>query len=420
MAFLIDTQELKTGLIIFRRTDVEHRNWYCRIKLPKEDRYKTLSLKTADINVARDKAFEQDAELRFRIKHEIPIFNKTFGQVAQEFSAFQKERSEAGQITFHRWRVMHSHIKTQLDPYVGSVQITQVGEDRWKAFPIWRQKNGKGRSGGRVSDGTIRDEMATFRSIMGFAAGKNYIRSTQVFRGRLPLGKARREEFTPPEYRKLHSFARSWIKEARNDLGTWYRTMAYNFVLIMTNTGMRPSEARNLRWRDVATQTDKLGRQFVRLNVRGKGKFRTLVAASNVANYLDRIRQISKHTEPDDFVFVTEDGKMARTLYYSLVERLLIESKLQTSSSGSRRSTYCFRHTYATFRLTEGVDVYFLAKQMGTSVKMIEDHYGHVTPVKNADRILQGLARMGADRRRAAGGALIARLSVPCSTVAGL
>ena len=224
-----------------------------------------------------------------------------------------------------------------------------------------------------------------------YAAGKKFVRDSQVFKGRLPLSKARREEFTPPEYRKLHSFARSWIKAARNDLGTWYRTMAYNFVLIMTNTGMRPSEARNLRWRDVASQTDKQDRQFVRMNVRGKGKFRTLVAASNVATYLDRIRQISKHTEPDDFVFVTDEGKMARTLYYSLVERLLIESGLQISSSGSRRSTYCFRHTYATFRLTEGVDVYFLAKQMGTSVKMIEDHYGHVTPVKNADRILQGL-----------------------------
>jgi hypothetical protein len=37
------------------------------------------------------------------------------------------------------------------------------------------------------------------------------------------------------------------------------------------------------------------------------------------------------------------------------------------------------------------VDVYFLAKQIGTSVKMIEEHYGHVTPVKNAERILQGL-----------------------------
>jgi hypothetical protein len=40
----------------------------------------------------------------------------------------------------------------------------------------------------------------------------------------------------------------------------------------------------------------------------------------------------------------------------------------------------------------EGVDVYFLAKQMGTSVKMIEDYYGHITPAKNAERILQGIA----------------------------
>jgi integrase len=39
----------------------------------------------------------------------------------------------------------------------------------------------------------------------------------------------------------------------------------------------------------------------------------------------------------------------------------------------------------------EGVDVYFLAKQMGTSVRMIEDHYGRITPSKNADLILQGI-----------------------------
>jgi integrase len=57
-------------------------------------------------------------------------------------------------------------------------------------------------------------------------------------------------------------------------------------------------------------------------------------------------------------------------------------------STFSRRSTYCFRHTYATFKLTEGIDVLFLAKQMGTSVAMIENFYGHVTPVKNADHIL--------------------------------
>ena len=208
----------------------------------------------------------------------------------------------------------------------------------------------------------------------------------------MPIAKARREEFTPKEYRKLHSFARSWIKEARNDLGTWYRTMAYNFMLIMTNTGMRPSEARNLRWRDVGTQNDKQGRQFVRLNVRGKGKYRTLVAAEQRRD-LPRSHPSNQQTHRTLTISCSRPtrGRWRGRSTTPSSSDLLIKSELQKSSSGSRRSTYCFRHTYATFRLTEGVDVYFLAKQMGTSVKMIEDHYGHITPVKNADRILQGL-----------------------------
>ncbi len=35
--------------------------------------------------------------------------------------------------------------------------------------------------------------------------------------------------------------------------------------------------------------------------------------------------------------------------------------------------------------------MYFLSQQMGTSVKMIADHYGRITPTKNADRILLGM-----------------------------
>jgi len=58
---------------------------------------------------------------------------------------------------------------------------------------------------------------------------------------------------------------------------------------------------------------------------------------------------------------------------------------------GTDRVAYSFRHTYATFRLMEGVDVYFLARQIGTSVSMIEQHYGHITPGRNAGLILQGV-----------------------------
>ncbi len=187
--------------------------------------------------------------------------------------------------------------------------------------------------------------------------------------------------------------------------------MAYNFMLVMTNTGMRPPEARNLRWSDFDMRRDKQQRQFVCLDVRGKGKFRQLVATPNVGTYLERVRALGEEipyvtaaaerngeavklgertVKPDDSIFINATGASSSSLYGSLITDLLTKSGLLVSSSGSRRSTYCFRHTYATFRLIEGVDAFWLAKQMGTSVKMIEDHYGHITPTTDAGRILQG------------------------------
>src|ERR1700722_8964378 len=142
MAFLTETQELKPGLIIFRRADVKHRNWYCRIKLPKQDRYKSVSLKTADIDAARERAFDHDADVRFRIKHDVPIFNRPFSQIAKEYVDLQKDRVEAGQITEHRADLVEGVVRTQLNSYVGPTQIHLVGQDRWDGYAAWRRKTG--------------------------------------------------------------------------------------------------------------------------------------------------------------------------------------------------------------------------------------------------------------------------------------
>jgi site-specific recombinase XerD len=39
-------------------------------------------------------------------------------------------------------------------------------------------------------------------------------------------------------------------------------------------------------------------------------------------------------------------------------------------------SPYSLRHAYATMRISEGVSVFQLAANMGTSVEMLEDFYG--------------------------------------------
>jgi integrase len=391
MTFLTDKQELKPGLVIFRRTDVQHRNWYCRVKIPKTDRYKTLSLKTPDVAAAREAAFDHDADLRFRLKHDVPIFNRAFSEVAAEYVEVQKRRAATGQVSDARWRRCESVIRTALNRYCGSTQIHLIGQERWDDYPAWRRETSKGRLRELMSDATIRFEMSIFHGVMTYALKKRYIRADQMFQGRPKLAKMRRDAFSPEEYRKLHTVGRSWVKAAGRPSSVWYRTVAYNFVLIMCNTGMRPPEAKNLRWRDITIRKDREGRDVAVLRVSGKGKTRELVAPASVAEYLDRIRTIAKAKEPDDRVFTTSTGKPVQWLYKKMIKDLLDAAKLRLGPSGIPRSTYSFRHTYATFRLSEGIDAYFLAEQMGTSVAMIEDHYGHVNPVKNADRILHGM-----------------------------
>jgi len=334
-------------------------------------------------------------------------------------------------------------IEGALGDYVGSTQVHLIGDELWEGYPAWRRENGAGRfrrNGTRevsaavaaalaqkdaaarvkslqtrgirpgkpvktapsaspdgdktvafISDATIKLEMSVFGAVMNFAIKKRYAPASARFNERPKLKIMRRDEFNLEEYRKLHTVGRQWVKAAMTSNSTWYRTVTYNFILIMCNTGMRPSEARNLRWRDITPAKDREGRDIAVLFVQGKGKSRKLVAPKSVGDYLDRIRAIAKATAPDDRVFTTIDGAPTQSLYQSLIEDVLNTAGLREGAQGVPRSTYCFRHTYATMRLHEGVDVYFLAEQMGTSVKMIEDHYGHVDTIKHADRVLSGM-----------------------------
>lgn len=134
MAFITDKEILKPGLIIFRRSDVAHRDWYCRVKLPKVDRYKTISLKTADVSTARDQAFDHDADVRFRLKHDVPVFNRPFREVAQEYIVAQEARAARREISAARIEKLKSVIEGVLEEYVGSTQVHLIGQETWDSY----------------------------------------------------------------------------------------------------------------------------------------------------------------------------------------------------------------------------------------------------------------------------------------------
>jgi integrase len=104
---------------------------------------------------------------------------------------------------------------------------------------------------------------------MNYAVKKRYVPASQRFDERPKLKTMRRDEFTLEEYRKLHTVGRKWIAEADKPSSLWYRTVTYNLILIACNTGMRPAEMKNLRWRDIMPAKDREGREIVVLFVQG-------------------------------------------------------------------------------------------------------------------------------------------------------
>lgn len=335
MRFVIDKEQVQPGLIIFRRGDVGHDNFYCRVRIQNEDRYKTISLRTADRQTARDRALDQYADIRFRVKHDVPVFNRPFSQVAEEYAEAQQRRANAGEVSQTRVMNVKNKIKGPLNAYVGSAQVHLISQERWAEYPLWRRENGKGRRNAVISDSTIRIEMTIFAAIMNYAIAKKYVPASHRFEGMPKLKSARRDEFTLEEYRKLHTTGRKWVRAATTPQGQWYRQICYNFVLIMCNTGMRPPEAKNLRWRDITTAKDKDGQEILVIYVQGKGKTRKLIAPKSVEKYLDRVRELSKATKPDDPVFTIINGKPAVWLYRDTVEELLKYTDLSASRSAS-------------------------------------------------------------------------------------
>jgi integrase len=89
-------------------------------------------------------------------------------------------------------------------------------------------------------------------------------------------------------------------------------------------------------------------------------------------------------SKADEYVFETRDGSKVKD-WHGAFEILMEESGLLQDRHGDRRTLYSLRHTYATFALTNRVGIHVLARQMATSIGMLEKHYSHLIPSLAAD-----------------------------------
>jgi integrase len=178
-------------------------------------------------------------------------------------------------------------------------------------------------------------------------------------------------------------------------------------------TGMRPTELFKLNWGDIETrklavplktpsatvvvrsQTQPtavkqvawperfdLFQDVIVIHARGKGKERETATMPEVLTPLNLLRnlfrlEIKREPQKDDQVFFTEKGVRVRSFKHGLSE-LLIAAELRTAPDGRLRDSFSFRHLYMTQQIREDVNHHMLARNAGTSTKMIDNFYSKV------------------------------------------
>ena len=209
----------------------------------------------------------------------------------------------------------------------------------------------------------------------------------------------RRPAFDMEEIRALRENIDEWIKRAETTVSKNLRLLLREYVYVLLDTGARPGkELLNLRWKQIRyTHTNDSG-SHVEMMVSGKTGKRKIIGWAETISVLNRLLKVQglsgleaiTESNHNGFVFRMADGKEPQS-FQKLFESFLRQHNLLLDpNTEQKRVFYSLRHTYATFKLTyDKTPIYTLAEHMGTSVAMIEKHYGHLK-VKEALPQLKG------------------------------
>ena len=392
-------------VVLYKRGDSTR--WQARFKL-KDLKWRRLATKHTNIQYAAETACECYDRARFLFAANIPIASKRFDVIARvTVDELQ------GQVTAGHGKVVYNDyvavIKKYLIPFFGSYNLNTIGYEELQRFDTWRRKE----MGRQPVLSTITTHNSAMNRVYHTAVERGWIAQAQVPKLKnTGIKGVAREAFSLSEYKSLTSYMPHWIDGGHTAKTAQMRRLLRDYVLILANTGIRHgTEALGLCWRDIAWIT-KSGERYLQLTVNGKTGKRTSIANHNTQDYLHRIQERRSniaHLSFDNLlkkklnekVFVLEDGTATNSLAGTF-RNLMRDSGLDKDRvPKEKRTLYSLRHTYAHFALlTDKMDVYTLARQMGTSVKMIEQHYGHLNPAMKAD-VIAG-KRMGSKRNVAA------------------
>lgn len=370
--------------------------WHVRYKA--HGKWERQTTKCEDLREAKLKATNMVMDAMYKEKNNLPVVNKRVKSVAKLTIRRLEDliASGRGKATY---KTYIQAIEKYVIPLLGNHNIDKIDNAVLAKFERQRIEL----MGKTPSASVINNHNSALNQVFDEALERGYMTKFQV-----PLLRndgiktERRPDFTIDEYKQVYKKMRVWEREARKGNETVLRGVLRDYILVLANTGIRAgTEAMNLKWKHI-THFEEKGVKYLAMHVSGKTGQREVIARHSTAYYLNRLRcrKIEWSTgsfeeflrlKKDEYVFRVGGKDMTNTFGKMFARFLERNDLLHDTKTGKERTLYSLRHYYATMALTyERMSIYTLAKHMGTSVKMIEHHYGHVQMRKKAHEIAGG------------------------------
>ncbi|MGY4329426.1 integrase [Bradyrhizobium sp. LB7.2] len=363
-------------LTVFRRAGT----YYARLRLS-PGKYVTRSLKTT----VEENAIQAGRRLLFQLEHRteqgLPPKSKLLSAVIDDYIRFRERDHAHGKTSAGMLRQIRRVSKFWRE-YAGHMAIEDIDDKAMREFIPWRRdyyasfdklpKNAKR----HPTDKTLQWDMMLGKAIVRWAAGEG-LRGDRpnITATYTPKKKRVRPAFEQREFRQLWRTMCRRIKTARDVRTRKSRELLQIYVLVVACTGFRPGEANNLKVRDVHLFKDEKGRSNYRFVVRGKTGERDAIVRSLAVKRLDKFLTKRRAEQPAGLLFAMPDGSKITTLIDQL-NAALKEGGIERSTFGEKYSIYSLRHFYAVNALRNGVGVFEVARNMGTSVEIIQEYYG--------------------------------------------
>ena len=231
-------------------------------------------------------ACDQYDEIRFKIKHDIPINTKRFTAVADlAIKDMQNELDKGyGKKTYYHYT---GALERYMIPFFGNTHIDNIDYKRLKEFDDWRID----KVGRRLKSSTINNHNSALNRVFRTSLDRGWINEYQIPQLKNKGDKTqRRPHFEKEEYKKLYEFMNHWYKTGRKQKTRDIRELLRDYVLILANTGIRHcTETANLKWKHIKEFVRNDGKRFLSIWVDGKTKGREAIARHSVRTYLERI-----------------------------------------------------------------------------------------------------------------------------------